>query len=555
MTDATAPTNDETAASEPVAPESADAAETAPEAVSEDASSTAVIDIVRIEVVEGEPEAAEAAAQDVVEGEVIEAAAELEAARAVADAEDAEAADAELDATVAGLIASDVAPAAPTSDAPTPGPAPSPARVPVPRPPARRSPVTPVATAPAESFGRVDDDGTVSVREGDEWRVVGQYPDGTPEEALAYFERKYADLAGEVTLLETRHRGGGASASDLRSTSRTVRERVVGAAAVGDLAALVSRLDALDATLSEASAEEAQAQRAAVDAAIAERTALVEKIEAIAARDPKSIQWKQTSAEVTALFEQWQAHQATAARLPKSTGQQLWKRFRDARATLDKARREFYAGLDEQHKAARDSKARLVERAEALIAKGEDGIPAYRTLLDEWKTSGRAGKKADDALWARFKAAGDALYAARAGRELADAEESKEKIEAKRALLVEAAAVSKEKDNAKARTLLTGIQRRWDEIGRIFPRDAERALDDDLRKIEQALKAREDAAWKNDNPETKARQNDMTQQLRDAIAGLEDDLAKATAAKDAAAIARATEALEARKAWLTALGG
>jgi hypothetical protein len=46
---------------------------------------------------------------------------------------------------------------------------------------------------------------------------------------------------------------------------------------------------------------------------------------------------------------------------------------------------------------------------------------------------GRAGKKADDALWARFKAAGDALYAARSEREQADAEESREKIEAKRA--------------------------------------------------------------------------------------------------------------------------
>ncbi|ODT26211.1 MAG: hypothetical protein ABS63_12160 [Microbacterium sp. SCN 70-27] len=425
----------------------------------------------------------------------------------------------------------------------------------MPRPPARRAPVAPAAAAPAPSFGRVDDDGTVSVREGDDWRVVGQYPDGTPAEALAYFERKYADLAGEVTLLETRHRSGGASASDLRGTSKTVRERVVGAAAVGDLAALVTRLDALDAVLSEASAEQAQAQREAVDAAVAERTALVEKVEALAARDPKSIQWKQTTAEVQSLFDQWQAHQATGPRLPKSTGQQLWKRFRDARATLDKHRREFYAGLDEQHKSARDSKARLVERAEALASKGEDGISAYRSLLDEWKTSGRAGKKADDALWARFKAAGDALYAARSDREAADAEASKEKIEAKRALLVDAAAVAKEKDNAKARTILTGIQRSWDEIGRIFPREAERGLDDDLRKIEQALKAREDADWKSNNPETKARQNDMTSQLRDAIAGLEADLEKAKASKDKAAIAKATDALEARKGWLKALGG
>lgn len=520
MTDATAPANDEAAAAEPVAPASpADQAQT-----SGDGTPSTAIDIVRIEVVEGEPEAPEAVAvtvvEEIVDGEVVEQAAALEAA-----------------------------------PAPAPAPAPTPGRIPVPRPPARRAPVAPTAAAPAEPFGRVDDDGTVSVREGDQWRIVGQYPDGTPAEALAYFERKFADLAGEVTLLETRHRAGGASASDLRSTSRAVRERVVGAAAVGDLAALEARLSALDATLSEASAEEAQAQRAAVDAAIAERTALVERVEAIAARDPKSIQWKQTSAEVTALFEQWQAHQASGPRLPKATGQQLWKRFRDARATLDKHRREFYAGLDEQHKSARDAKTRLVERAEALESRGEDGIGAYRTLLDEWKFSGRAGKKADDALWARFKAAGDALYAARAGRELADAEASKEKIDAKRVLLDEAAAVGAEKDNAKARTILTGIQRRWDEIGRVYPREAERALDDDLRKIEQALKAREDAAWKSSNPETTARQNNMTQQLRDAIPALEADLEKAKASKDARAIAKATEALEARKSWLKALGG
>jgi hypothetical protein len=408
--------------------------------------------------------------------------------------------------------------------------------------------------APA-SWGRVDDDGTVSVREGDQWRVVGQYPDGSPEEALQYYQRKFADLAGEVTLLEVRHRRGGASAADLRSTLKAVRERVSGASAVGDLAALEVRLSALDEALSEASAEEAQAHREAVDAAIAERTTLVEEIEAIAARDPKSIQWKQTSAEVTALFERWQAHQSSGPRLPKNAGQQLWKRFRDARAIFDKNRREFYAGLDETHKAARDAKTKLAERAEALSSKGEDGIAAYRNLLDEWKSAGRAGKKVDDALWARFKAAGDALYAARAEREQADTEASKEKIEAKRALLAEAGAVPKEKDAAKARALLTGIQRRWDEIGRIFPRDAERGLDDELRKIEQGLKSREDADWKSNNPETKARQNDMTQQLVDAIAKLEEEVTAARATNDKSKIAKAEEALSARKAWLKALGG
>jgi len=407
----------------------------------------------------------------------------------------------------------------------------------------------------SEPWGRVDDDGTVSVREATGWRVVGQFPDGSREEALAYFERKFADLASEVGLLEVRHRRGGASAADLRSAARTVRGKLDGAAAVGDLAALQARLAALTQTLAAESETEAAAAREAVDDAVRARTEIVEKAEALAARDPRSVQWKQASAELGELFDAWQSQQQHGPRLPKAASQQLWKRFRDARATFDKHRREFYAELDEVHRGVRDRKTRLVEKAEALAPKGEDGIPAYRDLLDEWKSAGRAGKKADDALWARFKAAGDALYSARIERETADAEASREKIEARRALLAEAKAVADEKDLTKARTLLTGIQRRWDDIGRIFPREAERGLDDDLRRIENALRTREESDWKRNNPETKARANDMTRQLTEAIEKLEDELTAAKATGDKASIAKAAEALEARKSWLKALGG
>nr|WP_237739381.1 DUF349 domain-containing protein [Microbacterium yannicii] len=395
----------------------------------------------------------------------------------------------------------------------------------------------------------------MSVREADGWRVVGQFPDGSKEEALAYFERKYADLASEVTLLEVRHRRGGASAADLRATARTISGKLEGAAAVGDLAGLVARIAALSETLNEASASEAAAAREAVDEAVRARTELVEKAEALAARDPRSVQWKQATVELNTLFDQWQAQQQNGPRLPKSTAQQLWKRFRDARATVDKHRRAFYAELDEAHKGVRDRKTQLVEKAEALAPKGEDGIPAYRELLDQWKSAGRAGKKVDDALWARFKAAGDALYGARIERETADAEASREKIDAKRALLEEAKAVADEREVSKARSVLTGIQRRWDEIGRIFPRDAERSLDDELRKIEQALRTREDADWKRNDPETKARANDMTRQLQDAIEKLEDELEAAKKTGNAKAIRDATDALEARRSWLKALGG
>lgn len=450
-------------------------------------------------------------------------------------------------------------PSKPTPPVPGPPAAPLPRKLPPKAPAAAQAPAAPVAptSSPEEvaKWGRVSEDGTVEVLENATWRVVGQYPDGTPEEALAYFVRKYDDIAFKVHTLEQRHQAGGASASDLAKQAAHLLEEATDAAAVGDLAGLRGRLNALTDSLSEATAQEAQAAKELVDKAIAERTALVERAEAIAARDLSKVQWKQVTAELGELFDEWQAHQQNGPRLSKSVSQQLWKRFRDARATVDKHRRAFYAELDDAHKSARDAKTRLVERAEALAPRGVDGIPAYRTLLDEWKSAGRAGRKADDALWARFKAAGDALYSARAEQAAAEEADSAPKIEARQALLEEAKAVADEPNIKSARALLTRIQRQWDEIGRIFPREKERALDDRLRVIEQALKAREEVDWKKNNPETKARANDMSSQLLEAIEKLEAELAAAEKAGDKKAAKAAADALEARRTWLSALGG
>ncbi|MEN0024587.1 MAG: DUF349 domain-containing protein [Microbacterium sp.] len=446
-------------------------------------------------------------------------------------------------------------PAKPTPPVPAPPAKPMPRKLPTPAAAAPVAAAIPTPSTDAAEWGRVSEDGTVEVREGDTWRVVGQYPDGTPDEALAYFVRKYDDIAFKVVALEQRHQAGGASAADLVKQANHLIEEATDAAAVGDLAGLRDRLTALTSSLSEATAQEAQQARELVEQAIAERTALVERAEAIAARDLSKVQWKQVTAELTQLFETWQAQQQSGPRLSKGISQQLWKRFRDARSTVDKARRAFYSELDDAHKTARDAKTRLVERAEALAPRGVDGIPSYRSLLDEWKNAGRAGRKADDALWARFKAAGDALYAARAEQAAAEEADSAPKIEARQALLEEAKVVADERDIKRARALLTRIQRQWDEIGRIFPRDKERALDDRLRVIEQALKAREDVDWKKNNPETKARANDMSSQLLEAIEKLESELAAAEKSGDKKAVKAASEALEARRTWLSALGG
>ena len=85
--------------------------------------------------------------------------------------------------------------------------------------------------------------GPVFVREGDGERAVGQYPDATPAEALAYYERKYTELNGQVTLLEQRMASGVVSPDDARHAIRTLTRSVAEANAVGDLASLTARLE------------------------------------------------------------------------------------------------------------------------------------------------------------------------------------------------------------------------------------------------------------------------------------------------------------------------
>ena len=154
-------------------------------------------------------------------------------------------------------------------------------------------------------WGRVDAEGNVYCRTLDGERLVGAYPDVTGDEALAFFERKFADLALAISLLEQRLKRG-APASDLRANAETLRAGVVAGHGVGDFASLLTRLDGINASL--ASLEEAQNEQnqEATDAAIAIRTAIVEQMETLSASVSASTNWKTTTASADTLFEQWQ---------------------------------------------------------------------------------------------------------------------------------------------------------------------------------------------------------------------------------------------------------
>jgi Domain of Unknown Function (DUF349) len=408
-----------------------------------------------------------------------------------------------------------------------------------------------VVTDEQAPWGRVDETGTVYVREADGERAVGQYPDGTPEEALGYFQRKFVELAGQVTLLEQRAKRG-APAADVAKAVRSLIATIATANAVGDLASLRSRLDALGGAVTELTEKQTEESRALVAAALAERTEIVVEVEALAAQDPAKAQWKQVSVTLDELFARWQKHQQDGPRLPKNESNELWKRFRAARAIIDGHRKAFFTDLDNTHKDARARKQELVTRAEALLPKGADGIPTYRTLLEDWKLAGRAGKKFDDALWARFKAAGDALYAAKSEIDAKDDVEFEANLVQKLELLTEAEKLLAVTDRAKAKETLSSIQRRWDKIGKV-PRDKVKVVEDRLRKVETAVRKLDEDHWQRSDPEKQARSQGLAGQLQEAIAKLERELADAVERGDKATVAKAQEALDARKVWLDAI--
>ncbi len=412
--------------------------------------------------------------------------------------------------------------------------------------------MTQVATHEQTPWGRVDETGTVFVREESGERAVGQFPDGTPEEALAYFERKFVELAGQVTLLEQRARRG-APAADVAKAVTALRKNLENANAVGDLALLRSRLEALVGTVTQLTEKQNEESKAAAEAALAERTALVVEAETLAAQDPAKAQWKQVTATLDDIFARWQKHQQDGPRLPKTETNELWKRFRAARSTIDQHRKAFFAELDSTHRDARGKKQELVTKAEALVPQGSDGISAYRSLLDDWKAAGRAGKKTDDALWAKFKAAGDALYAAKSEIDAKDNIEFEANLVVKLELLDEAEKLLTVTDRDAAKSALASIQKRWDAAGKV-PRDKVKPIEDRLRKVETAVRKLDEEHWQRSDPEKQARSEGLASQLHEAISRLERELENAKAGGDKTKVEAAQEALDARKAWLKAIG-
>ncbi len=395
----------------------------------------------------------------------------------------------------------------------------------------------------ASAFGRVDPDGTVYVRVGDAEHVVGQYPEGPPEEALAFYTKRYEALSFEVQLLEQRIRAGALSPDEATTAIARVADQLVEPRAVGDITVLRSRLDALKPVIGLQREQRREDRARRLEESRARKRAIVEEAEKIA----RGKDWRNGANRLRDLLAEWKE----LPRLEKSADDELWHRFSGARTSYTRARKAHFAELGEKRDAARVVKERLAKEAESLADSTDWGPTAgrFRTLMQQWKAAGPAPKDVDDQLWARFRGAQDQFFSARDAANAAIDQEYAANAEVKEALLVEAEALLPITDLEAAKRAFRGIAERWEAAGKV-PREQIKSLEARIRKVEQALRGAEDAQWRRTDPEKSARADDMVTKLRDAIAKLEAELEAARAAGEDRRIAQLESDLASRRSFL-----
>ncbi|MEU5051191.1 DUF349 domain-containing protein [Streptomyces sp. NPDC021096] len=395
----------------------------------------------------------------------------------------------------------------------------------------------------SDPWGRVDETGTVYVRTADGEQVVGSWQAGTPEEALAYFERKYEGLVVEIGLLERRVRTTDLSAKDAMTAIDHLRTQVDEHHAVGDLAALRERLDKLVSTVESRREERKAAKAKQSEEARTAKEALVAEAEELAASE----QWRSAGERLRSLVDTWKG----LPRLDRKTDDELWHRFSHARSAFSKRRKAHFASLDAQREDARKAKEKLVAEAEALSGSTDWGPTAarYRDLMTEWKAAGRAQREAEDELWARFRGAQDVFFQARSEVFAERDAEQQGNLTLKEELVIEAEKLLPITDLKGARAAFRSVNERWEAIGHV-PRDARPKIEGRMHAVERAIQEAEEAEWRRTNPEARARAAGLTGQLQSAVDKLQEQVDKARAAGNDAKADKLAKELEGRKALL-----
>ncbi len=194
--------------------------------------------------------------------------------------------------------------------------------------------------------------------------------------------------------------------------------------------------------------------RAREEENLAKKTALCEKVEAIAAEENKgSGDWERHTKEIIELQSEWK----TIGFAPQKMNVKIFERFRAACDDFFGRKAEYFRGLKDTFKENAEKKRALIEKAKALQDSTEWKSTGDKliNLQKEWKTIGMVPKKLGDQLWEEFLGACNKFFEARNAATAGTRGEEHANLEKKRDIIARLKLVAEEAGDNLQETVQT----------------------------------------------------------------------------------------------------
>ena len=193
------------------------------------------------------------------------------------------------------------------------------------------------------------------------------------------------------------------------------------------------------------------------------KTALCEKVEAIANKEDikSSNEWNALSKEIEDIQKEWK----TIGFASKKDNQKVYDRFRAACDKFFAKKRDFYVQFKDNMNENLEKKLAIITEAEALKNSTEWKATADKLieLQARWKEIGAVPRKKSEQLWKRFRAACDEFFEARDKNAAPDNYAGN--LRAKKALIEEINAYVSSGDAAADAEAFKAFEEKWQGIG------------------------------------------------------------------------------------------
>ena len=183
--------------------------------------------------------------------------------------------------------------------------------------------------------------------------------------------------------------------------------------------------------------------RAREEENLQKKTALCEKVEAIAAEENKgSADWERHTQEIIAVQQEWK----TIGFAPQKMNVKIFERFRAACDDFFARKAEHFRGMKEAFRENAEKKRALIEKAKALQDSTEWRSTSDKliALQKEWKTIGMVPKKLGDQLWEEFLGACNKFFEARNAAGAGQRSEETTNLEKKRDVISRLVAIAEQ---------------------------------------------------------------------------------------------------------------